>query len=299
MAESEVAARSGYVALIGRPNVGKSTLLNRLVGEKLSIVSQRPHTTRQRVLGVLNHGVSQAVFIDTPGHTRQAKRALQRVMIRTYQQAVDDADLVLLLVDARRISNEDQQLIEFLARSSKPALLVLNKIDLLDSRESLLPRLESLKELPFRAFVPVSAERGDNLKSLVDAIVENLPAGTALFPLDYKTDKDLRFRSAETVREKLFESLREEIPYGLTVEIEVLDRQEDGRWLVHALIWVERESHKPIVIGKSGQLLKTIGRRARLDLMELLGGRVHLEMWVKVREHWSDSERELKRLGFE
>jgi GTP-binding protein Era len=299
MVESGQPPRSGYVALVGRPNVGKSTLLNRLVGEKLSIVSRHPHTTRHRVLGVLNWNGSQAVFIDTPGHTRRAKRALQRIMVRTYQQAIDDADVVVLLVDARGIDDEDEQLIEYLRGLEKPSLLALNKIDLLKSRESLLPVLESLKRHPFAAFVPISATKGQNLSRLVDAIIAELPVGEPLFPLDYTTDKDLRFRAAEALREKLFESLADEIPYGLTVEIETMNRLADGRWLVHALIWVDRESHKPIVIGKGGQRLKDIGRQTRMELIKLLRHRVHLEMWVKVREHWADSERELKRLGFE
>lgn len=291
--------RAGFVALVGRPNVGKSTLLNALVGEKISIVSSKPHTTRQQIRGVLNHGGSQAVFIDTPGHARRSKRALHRLMARALRQSIEDADLAVLLVEAKRITSEDRELIELLASRSQPAMLVLNKIDQLRSRSDLLPRLDQLKHEQFTAFVPVSAKTGEGLPALVDAIFASLPPGPPLYPLELKTDRDAQFRAAEIVREKLLEALHEEVPYGLTVEIEVMQQDAEGRWLVHALIWIERESHKPIVIGKAGHVLKRIGSEARVELTELLGGRVHLELWVKVREHWSDSERDLRRLGFD
>jgi len=292
--------RAGFVALIGRPNVGKSTLLNALVGEKISIVSAKPHTTRHSIRGVLNLDGSQAVFVDTPGHSRRSKRALHRLMARALRQSIEDADLVVLVVEARRLTGEDRELIEMLAARGQRVILVLNKIDELRSRAELLPRLDRLKDLPFVAFVPVSAKTGDGLPALVTSIFAALPPGPPLFPPEFKTDRDLAFRAAEIVREKLLGELHREVPYGLTVEIEAMqqDAAED-RWLVHALIWVDRESHKPIVIGKAGQVLKRVGHDARIELTELLGGRVHLELWVKVREHWADSERELKRLGFD
>jgi GTPase len=292
--------RCGYVAIVGRPNVGKSTLLNMLIGEKVSIVSSKPHTTRHSILGVMNRGDDQALFVDTPGHARRSERALHRLMARALNQAVADADIVLFVIDARRLTAEDRQIAGELAPRGDRTLLVLNKADRLKSRAELLPLLEKLgREYPFAAYVPVSARSGDNVDRLVAEIFERLPEGPALYPRDLVTDRDMRFRVAEIVREKLMEALHQELPYGLTVETEHLGRNEEGRWLVHALIWLERESHKPIVIGKGGRLLKEIGSAARIELTQLLGDRVHLEMWVKVREHWSDSDRELARLGFD
>ena len=293
-------SRSGYVAIVGRPNVGKSTLLNALVGEKISIVSPKPHTTRHRILGVLNRGADQAVFVDTPGHAARTQRAMHRLMARAIHQAVEDCDLILLVVDARGLTDEDEKLVEMLRPRADRTLLVLNKVDMVKPRSRLLPILESLgKRYPFAAYVPISARRRDNLDGLLAELFARLPPGPPLFPPEMKTDRDFAFRAAEIVREKLMHALHQEVPYGLGVEIERIEKTEDGRWLVHALIWLERESHKPIVIGKGGELLKQVGREARLELCDLLGGRVHLEMWVKVREHWSDSERELKRLGFD
>lgn len=296
---SDKVFRTGLVALIGRPNVGKSTLLNALIGEKISIVSARPHTTRHRILGVLNRDDAQAVFIDTPGHSRRSKRALHRLMARTFHQAVDDCDLAVLLIEARRLTAEDLELIELIGHRARRGILAVNKIDRLKSKSELLPRLQELEKYPFLAYVPVSAKTGENLPRLVAAILANLPQGEPLYPAGFTTDRDLSFRAAEIIREKLLGELHQEVPYGLTVEIEHMQRGEDGRWLVHGLIWLERESHKPIVIGKGGELLKRVGRDARLELNELLEDRVHLELWVKVREHWSDNERELKRLGFD
>jgi GTP-binding protein Era len=291
--------RSGLVAIVGRPNVGKSTLINALVGEKISIVSSKPHTTRHRILGVLNRGESQAVFVDTPGHTRRSHHALHRLMARVIHQSLEDCDLALLMIEAKRTTEEDEQLFALLEPRGDRTILVLNKIDELKARAELLPRLQALEKKPFAAFVPISARSGDNLSALVDTIFAHLPAGPALYPVDMTTNRDLRFRAAEIVREQLFEQLRQEVPYGLTVEIEHMRKEDDGRWLVHALIWLERESHKPIVIGKAGQQLKSVGRAARIELRKLLDGRVHLELWAKVREHWADSEQELQRLGFD
>ena len=292
-------ARSGLVAIVGRPNVGKSTLINALVGEKISIVSSKPHTTRHRILGVLNRGDSQAVFVDTPGHTQRSQHALHRLMARVIHQSLEDCDLAILMIEAKRTTAEDERLFALLEPRGDRTILVLNKIDELKARAELLPRLHALEKRPVAAFVPISAKSGDNLAVLVDTIFAHLPEGPALYPLDMTTNRDLRFRAAEIVREQLFEQLRQEVPYGSAVEIEHMQKQEDGRWLVHALIWLERESHKPIVIGKEGQQLKKVGQAARLELRELLGGRVHLELWVKVREHWADNEQELQRLGFD
>ncbi len=293
------APRSGFVAIVGRPNVGKSTLLNALVGEKVSIVSPRPHTTRHRILGVMNRGADQAVFIDTPGHAKRSKRVLHRLMARAVHQAVEDCDLILLVVEARGLTAEDEEMVRLLEPHLGRTILVLNKVDTLRPKSALLPVLERVSTHGFAAFVPVSARTGANLDGLVEELFGRLPEGPPMFPPEQRTDRDVAFRAAEIVREKLMTLLREEVPYGLTVEIERLIPGEDGQWLVHALIWLERESHKPIVIGKEGALLKQAGSEARPELAQLLGGRVHLELWVKVREHWADSEQELKRLGYD
>ena len=291
--------RCGLVAIIGRPNVGKSTLLNALIGEKISIVTDKPHTTRQRVLGVLNRGGDQAVFIDTPGHARRTKRALHRLMARQIHQAVEDCDVALLVVDAKGIGADDRALMDVLEAKLDRTFLVLNKIDALASKSQLLPTLERLAERPFAALIPVSAKTGENLPRLVDEVFARLPIGPPLFPKDMVTDRDLVFRVAEVIREKLMTLVHKEVPYGLTVEVEHFGKNDAGQRVVHALIWIERESQKSIVIGKQGQVLKEAGRAARLELSELLGERVHLELWVKVREHWADNERELQRLGFD
>jgi GTP-binding protein Era len=291
--------RCGFVAIVGRPNVGKSTLLNALVGEKLSIVTDKPHTTRQRVLGVLNRGADQAVFIDTPGHARRTKRALHRLMARQIHQALEDCDVALLVVEADRITSQDRTLIEMLDGKLERTLLVVNKVDALGSKTELLPTLDKLAKQPFAELLPVSARTGDNLERLVEQIFARLPLGPKQFPDGMVTDRDLAFRIAETIREKLMTLVHQEVPYGLTVEVEHLGTNDEGQRLVHALIWLERESQKSIVIGKAGGVLKQAGSLARQELRELLGERVHLELWVKVREHWADSERELQRLGFE
>ena len=292
-------SRCGLVAIVGRPNVGKSTLLNALIGEKISIVTDKPHTTRQRVLGVLNRDAGQAVFIDTPGIARRTKRVLHRLMAKQIHQAVEDCDVALLVVEASGLTAQDQVLVKMLETKLDRTILVVNKIDMLASKTRLLPLLDELGKKHFAALIPVAAKTGENLQQLVTEIFNRLPAGPALFPKEMITDRDLAFRIAEVIRDKLMTLLRKEVPYGLTVEVEHLGTNEEGQRVIHALIWLERESHKRIVIGNQGSVLKAAGTAARAELSQLLGGRVHLELWVKVREHWSDSERELKRLGFD
>jgi len=298
-ANDQAPGRCGLVAIVGRPNVGKSTLLNALIGQKISIVTDKPHTTRQRVLGVLNRGADQAVFIDTPGHARRTKRALHRLMARQIHQALEDCDVALLLVEAKGLGADDRALIEILGDRIDRTFLVVNKIDTVPARTQLLPTLQKLSERPFAELIPVSAKTGENLDRLMEQVFARLPEGPALFPKDMVTDRDLAFRIAEVIREKLMTLVHKEVPYGLTVEIEHLGQNEEGQRVVHGLIWIERESQKSIVIGKEGQVLKQAGSAARLELREMLGERVHLELWVKVREHWADNERELQRLGFD
>ena len=293
-------SRCGYVAIVGRANVGKSTLLNALVGEKVSIVSPKAHTTRHRILGILTRDSDQAVLIDTPGLQHGRKNVLHRLMARTINQALAETDITLLVIEGSKFTRQDRQLAERLQDNADKTILVLNKIDSIGAKTKLLPILQTVgTEFPFAAFVPISARTGENLDQLLAEIFARLPHGPALFPREMLTDRDLRFRIAEVIREKLFAAVHQEVPYGLTVDVEHIGKREKDQTLVHALIWIQSKSHKAIVIGKGGRVLKAVGRAARLDLKELIGERVHLELWVKVRANWADSERELNKLGFD
>jgi len=291
--------RSGFAALVGRPNVGKSTLLNALVGEKLSIVTPRPQTTRHRILGVVTLPQAQIAFVDTPGLHVKAARALNKAMNRTATAALEDADLVVLVVEALRWTSEDQLALERIVRATRPVIAAVNKIDRVRPRERLLPYLAELgARHAFLAVVPVSALRADNIEDLRDTIAAHLPRGPALFPDGELTDRGVSFRIAETIREKLTLELNQEVPYGIAVEVERLT-EEEGVLTVDAAIWVDREGQKPIVIGARGERLKRVGRAARLALNEMLGRRLHLNLWVKVRENWADNARALRELGVE
>jgi GTP-binding protein Era len=291
---------SGFVALAGRPNVGKSTLLNALVGQKISIVTPRPQTTRHRLIGLLQLPEAQIAFVDTPGLHLGQRRALNRAMNRTAAAALGDADVVLLILEALKWTEEDELALARVRDSRRTAIAVVNKVDRVRPRERLLPYLGQLATRhDFRAIVPISARSGSNLDDLRRVIVAALPVGEAMFPADQITDRSVSFRIAETIREKLTLELVEELPYGIAVEVEQLETQDDGRQLVCAVIWVDRAGHKPIVIGADGSRLKRIGRLARLELNRLLGGRFHLTLWVKVREDWADDARALRQLGLE
>jgi GTPase len=291
--------RSGFAALVGRPNVGKSTLLNALVGEKLSIVTPRPQTTRHRILGVVTLPQAQIAFVDTPGLHVKAARALNKAMNRTATAALEDADLAVLVVEALRWTSEDELALERIVRAARPAIAAVNKIDRVRPRERLLPFLAELgARHPFLAIVPVAALRADNIVDLRDTIAAHLPPGPALFPQGELTDRGASFRIAETIREKLTLELNQEVPYGIAVEVERL-AEEEGVLTVDAAIWVDREGQKPIVIGARGERLKRVGRAARLALNEILGRRLHLNLWVKVRENWADNARALRELGVE
>ncbi|MFO7275656.1 MAG: GTPase Era [Pseudomonadota bacterium] len=298
-ASSPEAFRSGFAALVGRPNVGKSTLLNALVGEKISIVTPRPQTTRHRVLGIRNLPHAQIAFVDTPGLHRGEKRALNRAMNRTAAAALADADLCVLVVESLKWTEEDDLALDRIRRAGRPAIVVANKVDRVKPREKLLPYLQSLSErFDFLEIVPVSALKQDNLDALLKAIARHLPEGPPLFPKEQITDRGIEFRIAETIREKLTLELNQEVPYGIAVEVERL-AEEDGQLVVSAVIWVDRRGQKPIVIGAGGERLKRIGRAARLELNRVLGRRLHLELWVKVREDWADNARALQQLGLE
>ena len=297
---AEKAHRCGYVAVVGRPNVGKSTLVNALVGKKVSIVSRRPQTTRHRITGVASGPAAQLLFIDTPGLHGLHRRALNRAMNRAAAAALADADVVALVVEAGRWTGEDATALARASESGRPMLLVINKIDELRPRQKLLPFIESVADkAAFQEIVPVSAQRGENLDRLRQLLEAAMPEGPPLFPAEASSDRDERFHASEIIREKLTRRLHEELPYGLTVEIEEMSADEEGRYEIRAVIWVEREGHKGIVVGRGGEMLKAVGRAARLELKERLGAPVHLSLWVKVREGWSDSDADLRRFGYE
>ncbi len=291
--------RCGFAALVGRPNVGKSTLLNALVGQKLSIVTPRPQTTRHRIIGLAQLPNAQIAFVDTPGLHRHARRALNKAMNRTAAAALEDADLLVWVVEALAWTAEDQLVLERIVRSGRPALVAINKVDQVRPKERLLPYLQQFgARHTFQALVPVSALKGSGIEPLRAAILSQLPLSPPLFAQDQLTDRGLYFRIAEMIREKLTLELNQEVPYGIAVQVERLV-EEDGQLAVDASIWVDREGQKPIVIGARGERLKRVGTSARLALNVLLGRRLHLTLWVKVRENWADNARALKDLGLE
>ncbi len=293
-----MASRCGFVAIVGRPNVGKSTLVNRLLGQKLCITSRRPQTTRHAILGIYTVGEVQAVFIDTPGLHAQRKGALNRYLNRTAAASLADVDVVVFVVDRLRWTDEDEAVRERLQAHPAPVLLAINKVDLLDDKAALLPRLEQLaSEARYHDVIPLSAHTGDNVAALERRVLELLPEGAHLFDDDQFTDRSERFLAAELVREKLTRQLDQELPYTLSVEIERFERR--ARLLaIDALIWVERPSQKAIVIGRGGEGLKRVGSRARRDLERLFGQQVLLNLWVRVKERWTDDEQALQRLGY-
>ncbi|MCB1890161.1 MAG: GTPase Era [Rhodocyclaceae bacterium] len=288
----------GLVAIVGRPNVGKSTLSNRLVGQKISIVSRKAQTTRHRIHAVLTDGNAQFVFVDTPGFQRKHGSALNRVMNRTVTQALADVDLVFLLIEAGRIGPDDREVVELLPEGAR-VVLVINKIDRLRDKAALLPFIDEASRLfPFAEIVPLSAERGSNVDRLLEVARAYLPVGEPMFDEDAITDRSERFMASEFLREKLFRLLGDELPYGMAVEIEKYEVEGSLR-RIHAAVIVDRESHKGIVIGRKGEKLKRIATDARRELEQLLEGKVFLEVWVKVRSGWADDERALKSLGYD
>ncbi len=290
--------RCGYVALLGRPNVGKSTLLNALVGEHLAIVTHKAQTTRHRINGIVNREQGQAVFVDTPGFHRRRDHALNRRLNRIASDTRLGVDVTVMLVDATRMTDEDRLVLDLMAAQDGPKILAFNKIDQLDDRAVLLERTAELAAtVDFDAVVYLSATRGEGLEDLLDEVFRCLPEGDPIFDADLFTDRSERFLAAEMIREQLMLQLHQEIPYGLTVEIEQFERTRT-RVEISGLILVASERHKGMVIGRGGQVLKRVGSRARRRIAELLGEKVHLELHVKVRAGWMDDDGALDELGY-
>lgn len=291
--------RSGFVAIVGRPNVGKSTLMNRLLGQKVSIVSPRPQTTRTRIMGIKNVPGAQLVFVDTPG-IHKAGGHFHKVMVRAAMTTLQEADLILWMVEATDPLSADNTLIlDALKAVSSPILLAMNKVDLVQ-KERLLPAIDQFRSLlPFAEIVPISATEGDNVDRLESLLIQYLPRGRPLYPLDQLTDRPERFVMAELIREKVFQFLHQEVPYAVAVEVEHMKARE-GRELtdVEATIYVERESQKGIIIGRGGAMLKKIGEQARPEIEMLLGTQIFLKLWVKVRSDWQKDDEALKRFGY-
>jgi len=289
----------GHVAIVGRPNVGKSTLLNHLIGQKISITSRKPQTTRHQVLGVRSEGQHQAIFIDTPGLHKDEPRAINRYMNKAARSAFRGVDAIVWVLDRTAWMENDQFLLEGLRGSTIPVIAVINKVDLLSDKAVLLPHLAWLSEqYPFTALLPLSALSGHNLTPLIDALLPLLPQAPWLFPEDQISDRQERFFVAEIVREKLIRQLGDELPYTSTVEIEQFSVQGQTAHIA-ALIYVERPGQKRIVIGEGGSRLRAIGTEARIDMERFLGQKVMLKLWVKVRRGWADDERALRSLGFD
>ncbi len=290
--------KSGFVSIIGRPNVGKSTLLNRILGEKIVAVSNKPQTTRNSIRGILSDDSSQIVFLDTPG-IHDAKTRLNRAMVDAAYSSLSGIDLLLLVVDAT--ASGDEQFVRDLAKKAGcPVFLVLNKVDLVEPRERLLTTIAKLSSLhPFVEIIPISAQSGSNVERLVDLVRERLPEGVHYFPDDILTDQPEKTVCAELVREKVFRLTNEEIPYSAAVIVEAFKERENGVIAISATILVERDGQKGIIIGKKGAMLKKIGEQARRDIEKLLGTRVYLELFVKVQERWTERTAVLRELGYE
>lgn len=295
---SDAMTYAGLVAIVGRPNVGKSTLLNQLIGQKVSITSKKPQTTRHRILGIDTQGHYQAVYVDTPGLHIEEKRAINRLMNRAAASSIIDVELVIFVVEGTRWTDDDQMVLNRLIAAKKPVILAVNKVDHYQDKNSLLPHLQWLgQQLDFIEVVPLSAKTGNNVDKLRDLVQKRLPKCEFFFPDDYITDRSMRFMAAEIVREKLMRFLGDELPYSVTVEIERF-KWEDKLYHIAALVLVERESQKRMVIGNKGERVKTIATEARKDLERLLEQQVFLQVWVKVKSGWADDERALRSLGY-
>jgi len=290
--------RSGYAVLAGRPNVGKSTLLNRLLGQKLAITSHKPQTTRHRIMGIRTQDQGQIVFVDTPGIHDRGDKAMNFYLNRTAHTALQDVDLVIFVVQAQAWTEEDERVLDAIVRGGIPAIAAVNKVDLVPNKGELLPFMQNLADRHgFVEVIPVSASDGDNIEVLVESVLNRLPEGEAIFPDDQISDRSERFFAAELLREQLIRRYHQELPYAVTVEIERFE-EENGRYIIGAVIWVERDSQRVILLGKGGLAMKETATAARKEMMDFFQTRVHLEVWVKVKKSWSSDEASLVRLGY-
>ena len=290
---------SGFIAIVGRPNVGKSTLLNHMIGQKVSITSRKAQTTRHRITGILTEEHAQFVFVDTPGFQTQHLNALNRGLNRVVSSSLRDVNVVLFVIEARHYDERDQLVLKMLPLD-RPVVLVINKVDLMADKGELLPFIERLSaEFKFAAIVPVSARQDKQLDTLLEAIRTYLPEGDPIYAADEITDRNERFLAAEILREKIFRFTGEELPYSVSVVIEQFKQEDSGLRRIHAAILVDKDAHKAMLIGKDGAKLKEIATQARLDMEKMFGAKVFLEVWIKVRSGWADSPQMLKSLGYE
>lgn len=290
--------KAGYIAIIGRPNVGKSTLLNDILGEKLAITSRKPQTTRQNLLGIYTQANAQAVFVDTPGLHIAADKKINQYMNKSARLATEFVDLIVHISDAVQWTSDDDYTLNLLKNTGKPVIAVINKMDLLADQNSMIPKIADMQQhYPYAEIVPISALKGKNIQHLLDTLVSYLPYGEQMFPDDQLTTAGMRFIAAEIVREKLFKALHQELPYSLTVVTDSY-KEYDEKVEIFVTIFIERASQKPIVIGKGGKIIKLIGTQSRKELEALLNTKVNLKTWVKIKENWSDSSAGLQQLGF-
>jgi len=289
---------SGYAVLAGRPNVGKSTLLNRLLGQKVAITSHKPQTTRHRIIGIRSEDDGQIVFVDTPGIHDRGDKAMNFYLNRTAHSALQDVDIVLFVVQAMAWTEEDERVLKAIKKAGIPTIAAVNKVDLVSRKEELLPFMQDLAARhEFVEMVPVSAHDGDNVEALAETVMKRLPAGEAIFPDDQISDRSERFFAAELLREQLIRRYHQELPYAVTVEIERFEEQ-DGRYNIGAIIWVERDSQRVILLGKGGLAMKETATAARKAMNDFFQTRVHLEVWIKVKKSWSSDEASMVRLGY-
>ncbi|MDO5055235.1 GTPase Era [Pasteurella oralis] len=289
----------GFIAIVGRPNVGKSTLLNKILGQKISITSRKAQTTRHRIVGIHTEGAYQAVYVDTPGLHIEEKRAINRLMNRAASSAIGDVDLIIFVVDGTHWNEDDEMVLNKLRAAKAPVVLAINKIDNIKNKEEMLPFITELTaKFNFAHVVPISAEKGKNIDELEKIVRNSLREGEHHFPEEYITDRSQRFMASEIIREKLMRFTGDELPYSVTVEIEQFKLNERGTYEINGLILVERDGQKKMVIGNKGQKIKQIGTEARADMERLFDNKVHLELWVKVKSGWADDERALRSLGY-
>lgn len=289
----------GFIAIVGRPNVGKSTLLNKILGQKISITSRKAQTTRHRIVGIHTEDQYQAIYVDTPGLHIEEKRAINRLMNRAASSAIGDVDLIIFVVEGTKWTDDDEMVLNKLCAAKAPVVLAINKVDNIKEKDELLPHITELSQkFDFAEILPISAQRGKNVHILQKIVRKSLREGVHHFPEEYVTDRSQRFMASEIIREKLMRFTGEELPYSVTVEIEQFKLNERGTYEINGLILVERDGQKKMVIGAKGQKIKTIGTEARADMERLFDNKVHLELWVKVKAGWADDERALRSLGY-